>query len=524
MEAQETVVFIKEVGQEEFDILYLSGCPDIEAFHAVIKESLGHNEEIIKLTMDGIAIRNANGIKFLLKKQEPKVEVTFSGTGARQQQASSSVVQQPIDPNDPRSHPGYKPPEPVPPEENQWITVLSQMPSSFAHSSVVVNDHLLCFGGFCDDLTQNHTLLLQTTANGVPKDAKMFQLRVRGDIPPARERHTASLIGKNMFVIGGYNRSSDLYFNSVYIFDTVSLTWSKVDTRGNIPERRCGHTASVIDGKIWIFGGRVKVKLGDSFLDDSVTQYRNDVYCYDPERSEWSRYEPIGHGPSGRALATATVVGRKIYIFGGANSVGNRHDTSGFCDLYALDIDTMTWSEVETKSTPPQPCYGHSATYIGNNQILMFGGKGFQVTANISVFDISTNEWKHMAFAGNTLVPRWGHSATLHRNRFVVIYGGRDNNGYWNTFDVIDVGEQLVEFKQDEQQLWEKGREEDMGSFIRESLKVLQVEVEELRSMVGQIGDELLQQQTENLEMISLFNSLKESQLELRKVSKELFK
>lgn len=42
--------------------------------------------------------------------------------------------------------------------------------------------------------------------------------------------------------------------------------------------------------------------------------------------------------------------------------------------------------------------------------------------------------------------------------------------------------------------------------------------------MVGQIGDELIHQQSENLEMISLFNLVKKSHLELRKVSVELFK
>lgn len=53
---------------------------------------------------------------------------------------------------------------------------------------------------------------------------------------------------------------------------------------------------------------------------------------------EWLRYEPRGIGPSGRAMCTMTVIGRKIYIFGGANSTGVGNDTSGFCDLYELDI------------------------------------------------------------------------------------------------------------------------------------------------------------------------------------------
>jgi hypothetical protein len=79
--AEETLVFIREAGQEDFDILYVTGTPDIDAFHELIREALGVNEEVVKVTMDGIAIRNANGIKFMLKKSEPKVEVTFAGTG-----------------------------------------------------------------------------------------------------------------------------------------------------------------------------------------------------------------------------------------------------------------------------------------------------------------------------------------------------------------------------------------------------------------------------------------------------------
>lgn len=101
------------------------------------------------------------------------------------------------------------------------ITILNQTPTSFAHSGCVINDHLLIFGGFCDDLTQNHTLLLQTTETGLSPDSKMFQLRVRGDIPPARERHSCSVVaGKKTFIFGGFNRTSDMYYNSVFLFDS----------------------------------------------------------------------------------------------------------------------------------------------------------------------------------------------------------------------------------------------------------------------------------------------------------------
>lgn len=192
-----------------------------------------------------------------------------------------------------------------------------------------------------------------------------------------------------MYIFGGFEREGDRYYNDMWMFDTGkyslfhfgeplffltllfrsdflldTLTFHKVETHGNIPEGRCGHSATLVDGKIWIFGGRVKVPLGSGIFSGTGLQYRNDLYCFDPGTesffnfsffsvsqpvltkklvtAEWVRYEPRGIGPSGRAMHTSTPLGRKIYIFGGANSSGQGDDTSGFCDLYELDIGTSS--------------------------------------------------------------------------------------------------------------------------------------------------------------------------------------
>jgi len=249
----------------------------------------------------------------------------------------------------------------------------------------------------------------------------------------------------------------------------------------------------VIDGKIWIFGGRGKAKLSDSWFAGTSLVYTNDLHCYDPATNEWLRYEPRGIGPSGRALHTATAVGRKMYIFGGANSTGSRNDTSGFCDLYELDIDTMCWTECETKNTPPSPCYGHSATYIGDNKILFFGGKGYKVLNDIHILDVLAKEWKQYAYAGNTLECRWGHTATLHDTR-VLLYGGRDANGYFNSIESIDASSQLVELKPEEQEKEKSKRKQDEKNREREALNNLQNAVQELQMMISRLGEELMQQ------------------------------
>ena len=47
---------------------------------------------------------------------------------------------------------------------------------------------------------------------------------VRGDGPDAREGHGASLVGKRLFIFGGCGKSSDnsheIYYNDLYILNT----------------------------------------------------------------------------------------------------------------------------------------------------------------------------------------------------------------------------------------------------------------------------------------------------------------
>jgi len=192
-------------------------------------------------------------------------------------------------------------------------------------------------------------------------------------------------------------------------------------------------------------------------------------------------------------LHSAVVAGRKIYIFGGANSSGSRNDSSGFCDLYEFDIDTMCWTECETQGTPPSPCYGHSGTYIGNDRILFFGGKGYKVLNQLNVLDIKSMTWIHYAYAGNTLTSRWGHSATVHDNR-ILIYGGRSDEGYYGSIDTIDYTTQLIELKPEEQAKENTKRKQEEKNRTREVIGNLQTQISSLQAVVQQMGDQFISQ------------------------------
>eukprot|EP01126_Amoeba_proteus_P059891 TRINITY_DN7873_c0_g1_i4.p1 TRINITY_DN7873_c0_g1~~TRINITY_DN7873_c0_g1_i4.p1 ORF type:complete len:433 (-),score=86.98 TRINITY_DN7873_c0_g1_i4:191-1489(-) len=398
-----------------------------------------------------------------------------------------------------------------------WLTQLDKNPYLYGHSGTALNGQLFVFGGFMDGNETQKECLLVTDVLG---SGKFYRLTVSGDIPHARERHTAALIGKRIYVFGGYNRSSEIYYNTVHCFDTETLVWINLQATGNVPDPRCSHSCVVIDERLWIFGGRCKVKLGNNFFSGSGVQYRNDLYCFDPHRCEWVRYEPRGNGPSGRSMHSAVAVGKKMYVFGGAHSTGVRDDTSGFCDLYELDLETMTWAECETKGTPPTPCYGHSMTLVSEDRIFFFGGKGYAVMNHIHILQLDTLEWKKYAFGGNPLVPRWGHSATRHGNH-VLLYGGRDETGYWCSFDLIDIENDLIELPPEETAADILRREAEEARKRREVIGNIKVEMEELKMVITRIGEELMNQKKEKEIILRSLNAISEENTEIRKKIEE---
>lgn len=79
-----------------------------------------------------------------------------------------------------------------------------------------------------------------------------------------------------------------------------------------------------------------------------------------------------GKEPRGLVGATTTVLGDKLYVFGG-RSLSRRHPhmTS---DLYELDLIHRHWSKIRTKGQVPSPRYFHSVCALGDNKLICYGG------------------------------------------------------------------------------------------------------------------------------------------------------
>lgn len=405
-------------------------------------------------------------------------------------------------------------------EKAKRIVPLDKNPSLYCHAGTTLNGNLLICGGYNGLVNTNHFYVLQTTSskNSMLPTALFSQIKPTGDALDLKERHTMTALGKLCYIYGGYMRISEKHYANMHVLDTDALTLTLLNTHGEVPSARCGHCAVAIGNVIYYFGGRTKSKkLGRD-------EYLNDLYCFNPNTSSWSLCYTTGATPMGRSLATLTLVGRKLYLFGGAHSTGTR-DTTGFCDLHELDLDTMVWREVEANSQLPLPCYGHSATYIGNNKILMFGGKGFAVTNNINIFNITTNEWKEHTFSGNPLKKRWGHSASLHGN-LLVLYGGKGDNAnvYWDNFDLIDIDQELQEIKPDQYELKKERDELESKEWVNNQINYLTGDIDELRVLVCLLADDILaeSQNEKSLEIERTLKEMKDMQATLKEKSAKL--
>ena len=78
---------------------------------------------------------------------------------------------------------------------------------------------------------------------------------VSGQPPPApRAGHTATKIDQSHFCLIGGGEPTTVFMD-VHLFNVDLNTWITINPAGQSPDRRCGHTATLYDSKILIFGG-----------------------------------------------------------------------------------------------------------------------------------------------------------------------------------------------------------------------------------------------------------------------------
>ncbi|XP_020675641.2 protein GLUTELIN PRECURSOR ACCUMULATION 3 isoform X2 [Dendrobium catenatum] len=159
------------------------------------------------------------------------------------------------------------------------------------------------------------------------------------------------------------------WLSDVYILDTISLEWTELSIIGSAPPPRCGHTATMVEKRLLVFGGRGGGGpiMGDLWALKGLIEEEN-------ETPGWTQLKLPGQSPSPRCGHTITSGGHYLLVFGGHGTGGwlSRYDIY-HNDCIVLDRISVQWKRLSTNNEPPPPRAYHSMTCIGARYIL-FGG------------------------------------------------------------------------------------------------------------------------------------------------------
>nr|CAD7588620.1 unnamed protein product [Timema genevievae] len=168
----------------------------------------------------------------------------------------------------------------------------------------------------------------------------------QGAPPPYRDFHSATAVGRRMYVFGGrgdlngpLHSQEEVYCNNIMYLDTATNRWHRPVTHGNTPIGRRSHSSCQYDcykglivaadkltnssesfpvlyeGDLYVFGG----------YNGLLKEHYNDLHRFSPQSNKWCEVFPHGTPPSKRRRQSCLVVGRRLFLFGGTSPMLEAH-------------------------------------------------------------------------------------------------------------------------------------------------------------------------------------------------------
>ncbi|KAF8492373.1 hypothetical protein F5888DRAFT_1858822 [Russula emetica] len=228
---------------------------------------------------------------------------------------------------------------------------------------------------------------------------------------------TSTTAAGELFLFGGYVQSSWSLSSDLYVISTRDFSTTLLKTSGDVPSPRYGHSAVLSSTILLIWGGIMQ----NQALDDSL-------YLLNLVSREWTCILVNGPGPGGRYYHTMTLVGSKLFVFGGRTAKGRLND------IWALDLDCLNskpfWESYEPApgNEEPLPRNVHVSVTTGDRIIIFGGYDGQHVFNDTWSFNISTRKWTELQCTGSIPSPRGGHAAVL-IDDVMYVFGGRAIDG-----------------------------------------------------------------------------------------------
>ena len=180
-------------------------------------------------------------------------------------------------------------------------------------------------------------------------------------MPTERAEITATNIGDDIYVIGGFDELGDP-MDVVEVYNVQNNSWKSVTP---LPKPLHHTAASTFDGKIYVVGG---------FLSREWIP-TNHLFIYDPVKNDWTEGESM---PTARGALNALFVNGVLYATGG-------QDQNEVLDVNeAYESSTNSW----VSKSPMPTARHHAASATVDNKLYVSGGR----TSMFSAENVNVNE------------------------------------------------------------------------------------------------------------------------------------
>ncbi|XP_066156596.1 uncharacterized protein [Euwallacea fornicatus] len=276
-----------------------------------------------------------------------------------------------------------------------WSVVMpddlsASLPASRSkHSATLFGEHIYVLGG------RNGNLALKDYWKYNLVTGKWHQLKPSGEKLPCLQEHTAVAYKDHIFVFGGEISFSSSTETPLWVYDVKADNWRKVKTKKGLmaPKGRRGHSALVHNGTMFIYGGYQDLK-GSS----------GEVWAFHFDTESWHLISttPTKHAdqyPPPRHKHSAVIHGEAMWIYGGMSDLHERGD------LWKFDIYTKIWTNVKTKLSPG-PLHSHTCCKMPSSMVIFGGERNGQCCNDLWKFNFDSLTWEKLTFPGLTPQPR----------------------------------------------------------------------------------------------------------------------
>lgn len=325
----------------------------------------------------------------------------------------------------------------------------------WGHSVVLHQNNMYIFGGSGNTTsTRNWETIYILNCENFDWEKCLPYDNTNTQYPEPRDSHAATLIGSQMYLFGGSN--GDVPLNDLFSFNFATKAWNIVNTVGDPPSPREGHSGvALMDRYFFIFGGwNGKTIFNDSFIFDSINL-------------RWSKIEcPPNNEPFARESHTCVLLNDYVYVFGGQGNTFKKKETY-YNDLHRIKINCDkdrkfgTWEKVLSKNGKvPSPRTSHSVTVYKDRYLFVIGGEGYSSDLengnfeednvlekieneeneedenenppcfpknDVWIFDTVECIWIQLDVKNKEIFsPRFTHSCCLYQDNFIIFGGLKD--------------------------------------------------------------------------------------------------